>query len=69
MGFSYQEVGRLYYGKWSDLFETYKKIYNMQIQQMIFQEPRKVESIMATLGGGDKHGKQKANRRNNQTGR
>lgn len=50
MGFSYKEAWRLEFGRWSDLFETYKKIHNLQVTQTVFPEPRKVESIMAVLG-------------------
>nr|DAE15005.1 MAG TPA: hypothetical protein [Siphoviridae sp. ctf8W5] len=40
------------YGQWSDYFEEYKKIYNMKMRQALFTEPRQIESIMKTLGGG-----------------
>lgn len=62
MGFTAREAWRLTYGQWSDYFEEYKKIYNMKMRQVLFTEPRQIESIMKTLGGGV-DGK-KPNRRN-----
>ena len=49
MGFTYLEARRLTLGQWSDFFETYIKIHNMQVTQTMFPGPRKVESIMACL--------------------
>ena len=45
MGFSYDEVRHMEFGKWMDFFTTYKTIHNMTVSQSIFPEPRKVESL------------------------
>lgn len=45
MNFSYEQVRRLYLGRWCDFFEEYKKAYNMTVKQALFAEPRKVESM------------------------
>jgi len=43
MGFSYQESRHLTFGRWADLFNTYKKIHNIIVTQSIFTMPREVE--------------------------
>ena len=38
MGYRECEIARMYFGKWCDLFTEYKKIHNIQMQRMIFEE-------------------------------
>jgi len=44
-GYSEREVGFLRYGKWADLFESYKKVHNITVEKKIYSEPEKVVSI------------------------
>ena len=41
-----REIGHMYFGKWCDIFEHYKKMHNMAIKKMIFAEPQKEVSIL-----------------------
>lgn len=45
MGYSENEIAHMYFGKWCDLFTEYKKIHNMRIERMIFEE-KKVTSML-----------------------
>ena len=45
MGYSENEIAHMYFGKWCDLFTEYKKIHNMRIELMIFEE-KKVTSML-----------------------
>lgn len=44
--YSEKEVGHMYYGKWAELFEVYKKDYNFAAKKMIYQEERKKVSLL-----------------------
>ena len=45
IGYSEQEVAHMYLGKWLDLYEEFKKMHNMTMKRMIFEE-RKVGSLL-----------------------
>ncbi|MDY4596866.1 hypothetical protein [Faecalimonas umbilicata] len=45
MGYSENEIAHMYFGKWCDLFTEYKKIHNMRMERMIFEE-KKVTSML-----------------------
>lgn len=36
MGFSYREMGHLYFGKWADIFEVYKKQHNFETRKGMY---------------------------------
>lgn len=46
MGFSEVEVRRMYFGKWSDLFQEYKKIYNFKQTKIPFKVEEKPVSML-----------------------
>ena len=46
MGFSETEIKRMYFGKWSDLFEEYKKFYNFKIKSGLFKEQEEQVSLL-----------------------
>ena len=52
MGFSYREVLRLTFGRWADLFDTYKKIHNLTVSGSQFKI-EKNESIFEGMGDDD----------------
>lgn len=41
------EVGHLYYGKWVDLFECYKKDHNATVRKMTYEEERQKVSLLS----------------------
>lgn len=47
LGFTYKQVGQLYFGIWADLFETYKKQYNFETKRALYdlQEEEPVSSL------------------------
>ena len=45
IGYREREVAHMYFGKWCDLFEEYKKMHNIRMKRMMFTE-KKVESLM-----------------------
>jgi len=45
MGYRECEIARMYFGKWCDLFTEYKKIHNIRMQRMIFEE-KKITSML-----------------------
>lgn len=49
LGFSYREVGWLYFGAWADLFEQYKKTYNFEKSRSLYAiyEPEEISSLDA----------------------
>ncbi len=49
LGFSYREVGQMYFGFWADLYETYKKQYNFEIKRAAYRvdEMEPVSSLSA----------------------
>lgn len=36
----------MYFGKWVDLFQEFKRMHNMKMKRMIFEEEKKVVSLM-----------------------
>ena len=52
MGFSYREVLKLTFGRWADLFDTYKKIHNITVSGSQFKI-EKNESIFEGMGDDD----------------
>ena len=36
----------MYFGKWADLFQEFKRMHNMKMKRMIFEEKKKVTSLM-----------------------
>ena len=46
LGYREKEVARMYYGKWCDLFEQYKKMHNIRMRRVTFEEPKKVVSLL-----------------------
>lgn len=45
--YSEEEVSHMYFGKWSDLFECYKKDYNFMTSRCLYQEERKKVSLLS----------------------
>jgi hypothetical protein len=45
MGYRESEIAHMYFGKWCDLFTEYKKIHNIRMQRMIFEE-KKITSML-----------------------
>lgn len=45
IGYGEKDIRHLYFGKWADLLEEYKKMHNMKMNRMVFAE-RKVTSLM-----------------------
>lgn len=45
IGYREKDIRHLYFGKWADLLEEYKKMHNMKMNRMVFAE-RKVTSLM-----------------------
>ena len=41
MGYREREVKHLSYGKWSNLFDHYRKMHNAGVKKMVFEEPEK----------------------------
>ena len=36
LGFTYRQVGRMYFGLWVDLYEMFKKQYNFEKKKMLY---------------------------------
>lgn len=36
-GFTRDQIGRMYFGKWLDFFEIYKNIYNFETTKQLFE--------------------------------
>lgn len=36
LGFTYRQVGHLYFGLWADLYEMFKKQYNFEKGKMVY---------------------------------
>lgn len=45
IGYTEKEISHMYLGKWSDLYEEFKKMHNITMKRQIFEE-KKVESLM-----------------------
>lgn len=46
IGYREKEVAHMYFGKWADLFWEFKKMHNIKMKRMIFEEEKKVVSLM-----------------------
>ena len=46
IGYTEKEISRMYFGKWCDLFEEYKKFYNFKLKKYLFKEEEKEVSLM-----------------------
>lgn len=46
IGYNEKEISRMYFGKWCDLFEEYKKLYNFKLKKYLFKEEEKEVSLM-----------------------
>ena len=46
LGYREKEIAYMYYGKWCDLFEQYKKMHNIRMERKIFEEPKKEVSLL-----------------------
>lgn len=46
IGYTEKEISRMYFGKWCDLFEEYKKFYNFKMKKCLFEEEKKEVSLM-----------------------
>lgn len=47
MGFSETDVKQMYFGKWSDLFQEYKKLHNFKVKKYLFKETKKPVSLLS----------------------
>lgn len=45
IGYTEKEISHMYFGKWSDLFEEYRKFYNFKARKGLFEE-KKIVSLM-----------------------
>ena len=46
IGYSEKEVGRMYFGKWYDLFCEYKKLHNLRMKRCLFPEEKRQVSMI-----------------------
>lgn len=46
IGYREKEVAHMYFGKWADLFREFKKMHNIKMKRMVFEEEKKVVSLM-----------------------
>lgn len=48
LGFTYQSAKYLYFGKYIDLFEAFKRVYNFETSRMLYkiEEEKKVTSLL-----------------------
>lgn len=46
IGYSEREVSHMYFGKWVDLFVEFKKMHNYKMKRILFEEEKKVASLM-----------------------
>jgi hypothetical protein len=45
MGYREREVAHMYFGKWADMFEEFKRMHNIRMRRMVFEE-KKVMSML-----------------------
>lgn len=45
MGYTEKQIGRMYFGKWCDLFDVYKTIHNMEATKTTYELPKKEISL------------------------
>ena len=46
IGYCEKEIAHMYFGKWCDLFEHYKKMHNLKMTRSLFEEPKKAVSLL-----------------------
>lgn len=46
IGYSEKEIAHMYFGKWADLHREYRKMHNIKVKRLIFEEEKKVTSLM-----------------------
>lgn len=46
IGYAEREVAHMYFGKWCDLFEEYKKLHNFEVSRTLFKAAEKERSLM-----------------------
>ncbi len=42
MGYTESEISGMYFGKWCDLYEEYKKLYNFKTTRCLYQDKKEV---------------------------
>jgi len=45
IGYTEKEVAHMYFGKWCDLFEEFKKMHNITMRRQVFEQ-QKIASMM-----------------------
>lgn len=45
IGYSEKEIAHMYIGKWNDLYDEFKKMHNMTMKRMIFEEKKEVSLL------------------------
>ena len=45
IGYSEQEIARMYFGKWCDMYEEYQKLYNFKTRKCLFEEKKEVSLL------------------------
>lgn len=45
IGYNEKEISHMYFGKWADIYEEYKKMHNIRMQRMIFSEEKTVSLL------------------------
>jgi|LAHS01.1.fsa_nt_gb hypothetical protein len=45
IGYTERQIARMYYGKWVDMYQEFKKYHNMKINRIVFDSDE-VVSIM-----------------------
>lgn len=46
IGYAEKEVGRMYYGKWADLYFEWKRLHNIRVQRMYFKNAEEAKTLM-----------------------
>ncbi len=46
IGYREKEIAHMYFGKWADLFQEYKRMHNIKVKRIPFEEEKKVVSLM-----------------------
>lgn len=49
LGFTYKQVGQLYFGMWADLYEIYKMQYNFEMKKSLYDVTASVEEKISSL--------------------
>ena len=45
IGYTEREIAHMYLGKWSDLYDEFKKMHNISMKRQVFEE-KKVASLL-----------------------